>query len=130
MVNGRGGLLEILRLRVSNRNSVAHNCAQLFWNCVKLRAIFRSLQGSQLRASKIHLRWKPYSFTSMGLFECFYSTLEIVINLAQQLFSCLGFIDAIYFLILYIMQLAFSFPRKALNFKQFILFIYFLLYDY
>ena len=35
--------------RVSNRYSVACNCAEL-------RAIVRSLQDSQLRASKIHLR--------------------------------------------------------------------------
>ena len=40
------------KFRVSNRNSVARNCT-------KLRAIVMSLQGSQLRASKIHLRWKP-----------------------------------------------------------------------
>ena len=30
-------------------------------NCAKLRAIVRSLQGSQLRASKIHSGWKSYS---------------------------------------------------------------------
>ena len=39
------------------------NCAQLgaiARNYVQLRAIVRSLQGSQMRVSKIHLRWKPY----------------------------------------------------------------------
>ena len=35
--------------------AIARNCAQLS----ELRAIVMSLQGSQLRASKIHLRWKP-----------------------------------------------------------------------
>ena len=37
-------------------------CAQLreiVRNCSRLRAIFKSLQGSQLSASKIYLRWKP-----------------------------------------------------------------------
>ena len=36
---------------------IAPNCFRIF---LQLRAIFRSLQGSQLRASKIHLRWKPW----------------------------------------------------------------------
>ena len=50
--------------------AIARKCAQLLSNCVQLReiarnyaqlrAIFKSLQGSHLRASKIHLRWKPY----------------------------------------------------------------------
>ena len=52
------------------RNSVALNCttlfatvrycAQPFSNCTQMRGITRRLQGLQLRASKIHLRWKPY----------------------------------------------------------------------
>ena len=29
-------------------------------NCVQLCAFFKSLQGFPLRASKIHMRWKPY----------------------------------------------------------------------
>ena len=39
---------------------IARNCAELHATVLELRAIFRSLhlQGSQLRASKIHLRWK------------------------------------------------------------------------
>ena len=67
--------------RVSNRNSVARNCAEshttilklramarnfaqlhgIVRNYAELRAIFLSLQGSQLCASKIHLgwNWKP-----------------------------------------------------------------------
>ena len=36
-------------------------------NCVELRRIARSLQGLQLRASKIHLRWKPNTLHAMGL---------------------------------------------------------------
>ena len=49
--------------------AIVRKCAQLLSNCVQLRgiarnyaelrAIFRNLQGSQLRASKIYLRWKP-----------------------------------------------------------------------
>ena len=45
---------------------IARNCAELgatasriARNYAELRGIARSLQGSQLRASKIHLRWKP-----------------------------------------------------------------------
>ena len=45
--------------KVSNRNSVARNCAQLFSYCAELCRIARKLQGPQLRASKIHLRWEP-----------------------------------------------------------------------
>ena len=51
--------------RVSNRNSVARNCAKLRATVLELRAILRSLQGSQLRASKIHLRWKPYLLVNL-----------------------------------------------------------------
>ena len=39
--------------------AIGRNCSLNACNCAKLRANFRSLQGSQLRASKIHLRWKP-----------------------------------------------------------------------
>ena len=52
-------------IRVSNRNSVVRNCTQLFSNCA-----FRSLHGSQLCASKIHLRWKPYFGFNKGLKCC------------------------------------------------------------
>ena len=50
---------------------ITQNCAKLHatvlelrvivQNCAILCGIARGLQGSQLRASKIHLRWKPYS---------------------------------------------------------------------
>ena len=46
-------------VKVSDRNSIARNCAKLHANFLELRAIFWSLRGSQLRANKIHLRWKP-----------------------------------------------------------------------
>ena len=38
---------------------IALNFSRIAYNCAELRGIVRSLQGSQLRASKIHLRWKP-----------------------------------------------------------------------
>ena len=60
------------QFRVYNRSSVARNWGELratvielhgivgiARNCAELRGIARSLQGSQLRASKIHLRQKP-----------------------------------------------------------------------
>ena len=56
------------RSKVSN-----HNCAELHATVLKLRAIFRSLLGSQLRASKIHLRWKPYTGDRWkGYYEFFF----------------------------------------------------------
>ena len=36
------------------------NCSRIARNYAQLRAIFRNLQGSQFRASKSQLRWKPY----------------------------------------------------------------------
>ena len=45
---------------VSNLNSVTRNCAQLCRIMRKCSRNARKSQGSQLRASKIHLRWKPY----------------------------------------------------------------------
>ena len=38
-------------------------------NCAELRGIARSIQGSQLCASKIHLRWKPYSKVRKSCYE-------------------------------------------------------------
>lgn len=35
------------------------NCAQLYANCAQFCGIASSLQGSQLSASEIHLRWNP-----------------------------------------------------------------------
>ena len=44
-------------LFVREVKTVVRNCT-IARNCAELRAILRSLQGSQLRASKIHLRRK------------------------------------------------------------------------
>ena len=38
---------------------IGRNCSQIACNCADLRGIARSLQGSQLRTSKINLLWKP-----------------------------------------------------------------------
>ena len=48
-----------LQLWVSDRNSVARKCAKLCATVLKFLADYRA-RKSQLRASKIHLRWKPY----------------------------------------------------------------------
>ena len=51
--------------------AIAQSCAQLSGiarNCAELRGIARSLQGLQLRASKIHLRWKPLEKDIAGFF--------------------------------------------------------------
>ena len=47
---------------------VARNCSRIERIYAELREIIRSLQGSQLRASKIHLRWKSYSWPLYQLF--------------------------------------------------------------
>ena len=48
-----------LQLWVSDRNSVARKCAKLCATVLKFLADYRA-RKSQLRASKIHLRCKPY----------------------------------------------------------------------
>ena len=48
-------------IRVSNRNSVARNCAQVFLYCAELCEIARKLHFTQLRTSKIHCVGNPRS---------------------------------------------------------------------
>ena len=58
--------------RVSNRNSVARNCAQLFSNCAELRGVYRALNCAQVKSTYIgNPSWKrPFSHASpiRGLF--------------------------------------------------------------
>ena len=50
-------------------HEIVRYCSEIARNFEQLRAIFRSLEGSQLRASKIHLRWKPQHKTAFQFIQ-------------------------------------------------------------
>ena len=59
---------------------IARKCPQITLYCAELRWIARSLQGSQLRASKIHFAWKPvetFSKQTIDLLKTTYWKIQI-----------------------------------------------------